>query len=68
MDKLGQPRKDCNPIAIATQRTGQWRTLLVSEMIDYVVGLRHGEICKNVVAASCIFIKYGSTDICIYLF
>lgn len=32
-------------------------------MIDYVVGLRHGEICKNVVAASCISIKYGITDI-----
>lgn len=65
MDKLGQPWKDCNPIAIAIQRTSQRHTLLVSEMIDYVVRLRHhdGEICKNVVAASCISIKYGITDI-----
>lgn len=64
LDKLGQPWNDCNPIAIAIKRTGQRHTLLLlSEMIDYVVGLRHGEICKNVVAASCISIKYGITDI-----
>lgn len=65
MEKLGQPWNDCNPIAIAIlKRTGQRHTLvLVSEMIDYVVGLRHGEICKNVVAASCISIKYGITNI-----
>lgn len=56
LDKLGQPWKDCNP-------TGQRHTLvLLSEMIGYDVGLRHGEICKNVVAASCISIKYGITD------
>lgn len=63
MDKLGQLWKDYNPIAIAIQRTSQRHTLLVSEMIDYVVGLRHGEICKNLVAASCISIKYGITNI-----
>lgn len=34
-------------------------------MIDYVVRLRYydGEICKNVVVVSCIFIKYGIIDI-----
>lgn len=36
-------------------------------MIDYDVGLRYGEICKNVVVVSCIFIKYGIFVLLIFL-